>query len=82
MHRDVTITARIETDLSDRLNRLAVMQGRSKSWVVGAALKSYLDAELAFVEAVEDGLADLRQGRTVPHDEVVTRFRSRFGSGA
>lgn len=81
MQKDVTITARIESDLSDRLNRLSSLQGRSKSWVVGKALKAYLDAELAFVEAVEDGLVDMHQGRTVPHDEVVARFRSRFGAG-
>ncbi|WP_197706432.1 ribbon-helix-helix protein, CopG family [Magnetospirillum sp. 15-1] len=80
MQKDVTITARIESDLSDRLNRLASVQGRSKSWVVGKALKAYLDAELAFVEAVEDGLADMHEGRTIPHEEVVARFQSRFGA--
>lgn len=80
MQKDVTITARIESDLSDRLNRLASVQGRSKSWVVGKALKAYLDAELAFVEAVEDGLVDMHEGRTISHEEVVARFRSRFGA--
>ena len=81
MHKDVTITARIESDLSDRLSRLATIQGRSKSWVVGKALQAYLDTELAFVEAVEDGLADMREGRTVPHEDVLSRFQSRFGAG-
>jgi len=80
MQKDVTITARIDGELSERLARLSVLQGRSKSWVVGRALKSYLDAELAFAEAVGDGLADLREGRTVPHDDVAARFKSRFGS--
>ncbi|NFV82130.1 CopG family ribbon-helix-helix protein [Magnetospirillum aberrantis] len=80
MQKDVTITARIESDLSDRLTRLATIQGRSKSWVVGKALQAYIDTELAFVEAVEDGLADLHEGRTVAHEEVVSRFRQRFGA--
>ena len=80
MHKDVTITARIDGELSERLARLSAMQGRSKSWVVGRALKSYLDAELAFAEAVEDDMADLREGRTVAHDEVAARFKSRFGA--
>lgn len=80
MQKDVTITARIESDLSDRLTRLATIQGRSKSWVVGKALQAYLDAELAFVEAVEDGLADLHEGRTVAHEEVAARFQQRFGT--
>lgn len=80
MHKDITITARIDGELSDRLARLSAMQGRSKSWVVGRALKSYLDAELAFAEAVEDGLADLREGRTVAHEDVAARFNARFGT--
>lgn len=82
MSKDVTITARIDGELSERLGRLSAMQGRSKSWVVGRALKSYLDAELAFAEQVEEGRADLREGRTVSHDEVSARFKARFGSAS
>ena len=80
MHKDVTITARIDGELSDRLARLSAIHGRSKSWVVGKALESYLDAELAFVEAVEEGRADLREGRTVAHGDVAARFKARFGA--
>lgn len=80
MNKDVTITARIESGLSERLNRLASVQGRSKSWLVGKALKAYLDTELAFAEAVEEGIEEMRQGRTVPHDAVLDRFNDRFGS--
>lgn len=79
MQKDVTITARIEGELSDRLAKLAALQGRSKSWLVGEALKSYLAAELSFIEAIEEGRRDLEQGRTVPHEDVVARFQSRFG---
>ena len=79
MHKDVTITARIDGELSERLARLSSMQGRSKSWVVGKALKSYLDAELAFAEAVEEGRHDMREGRTVAHEDVAARFKARFG---
>ncbi|MBI5120808.1 MAG: CopG family transcriptional regulator [Rhodospirillales bacterium] len=80
MNKDVTITARIDGELSDRLARLSTMQGRSKSWVVGRALKSFLDAELAFAEAVEEGLTDMRDGRTVAHEDVAARFKARFGT--
>ncbi|MBF0167602.1 MAG: CopG family transcriptional regulator [Alphaproteobacteria bacterium] len=78
MHKDVTITARIDGALSDRLVQLSTLQGRSKSWVVGRALKSYLDAELAFAEAVEEGRADMQAGRTSAHDDVAKRFKKRF----
>jgi len=80
MQKDVTITARIDGELSRRLSRLSTLQGRSKSWVVGKALSAYLEAELAFVEAVEQGRSDVRDGRVASHEDVVARFKARFGS--
>ena len=77
MAKEVTITARIDAETASRLSRLAGLEGRSKSWLVAEALKSYLEAELAFVEAVEEGQRDLREGRTLSHEEVVAAFRSR-----
>jgi len=79
MTKDVTITARIDEELSARLTKLSEAQGRSKSWLVGRAIKSYVEHELAFFEAVEEGRRDAREGRTIPHEEVVARFAARFG---
>jgi predicted transcriptional regulator len=80
MTKDVTITARIDEDLSARLTKLASAQGRSKSWLVGRALESYLETELAFAAAVEDGRRDARAGRTSKHESVVRRFKARFAA--
>jgi predicted transcriptional regulator len=79
MRKDATITARVEDDLARRLERLAAAQGRSKSWLVGRALESYLDAEFAFIEAVDAGRREMRAGRTLSHAQVVSRFKARFG---
>jgi predicted transcriptional regulator len=79
MSKDVTITARIESDLDERLAKLAKAQGRSKSWVIEHALNSFVTSELAFIEAVEVGLRDMREGRVVSHEEVKARFHARFG---
>ncbi len=35
----------------------------------------YAGSEADFVAAVEKGLADIRAGRTVSHDEIVAEFR-------
>jgi predicted transcriptional regulator len=78
MSKDVTITARIESDLDERLAKLAKAQGRSKSWVIEHALNSFVTSELAFIEAVEVGLRDMREGRVVPHEDAVARFLARF----
>ena len=80
MQKDVTITARIDSELSRRLAQLSELQGRSKSWVLGTALKSYLDTELAFVEAVEEGRTDVCDGRTSSHDDVALRLKARYST--
>ncbi|HLH51380.1 MAG TPA: ribbon-helix-helix protein, CopG family [Roseiarcus sp.] len=80
MSKNVMITARVEDDLARRLKRLAIVQGRSKSWLVGRALESYIDSELAFVEAVEEGRREMRAGRTIPHAKVFADLKRRLGT--
>jgi predicted transcriptional regulator len=71
MAKDVTISARVPAALDAGLEKLAAATGRSKSWHVNAALEAYLAAELAFLAAVDEGLADLEAGRVVEHEEIV-----------
>lgn len=80
MSKDVTITARVEGDLARRLERLASAQRRSKSWLVGRALESYVDSELAFIEAVEAGRREARAGRTVSHAKIFADLKRRLGA--
>lgn len=79
MRKDATITARVEDDLARRLERLAAAQGRSKSWLVGRALESYVESELAFIEAVEAGRREMRAGRTISHAKVFADLKRRLG---
>jgi predicted transcriptional regulator len=71
MIKDVTISARVPAALDAGLERLAAATGRSKSWHLNAALEAYVAAELAFVEAVQEGLADLEAGHVVEHETVM-----------
>jgi predicted transcriptional regulator len=78
--KTITIHARIGEQLDRDLRRLAAATGRSKSWLVSAALKSYVEAEKAFVEAVEQGIKAADEGRLVDHDVVVAEFERRYRS--
>jgi predicted transcriptional regulator len=77
MAKDTTITARIPGDVGEQLARFSDAMGRSKSWVVNEALRSYLAAEMEFIAAVEEGLGDAEAGRVVDHAEVVKDFERR-----
>jgi predicted transcriptional regulator len=78
--RTVTIGARISEELDRDLARLAAATGRSKSWLVGDALRSYVQSEKAFVEAVEEGIKAADEGRLVDHEAVVAEFERRYRS--
>ena len=55
MSKSVTIAARVDADLDAELNRLATTTGRSKSWLVNEALRSFVANEQQFLTAMEEG---------------------------
>jgi predicted transcriptional regulator len=74
MTRSVTIAARVDADLDGQLDRLAAATGRSKSWLISEALRSYIANEQQFLAAVEEGKQALRDGKTLDHAMVVAAF--------
>jgi RHH-type rel operon transcriptional repressor/antitoxin RelB len=74
MTKSVTIAARVDADLDSQLERLASATGRSKSWLVNEALRSYVANEQQFLAAVEEGKQALQDGKIVDHETVVAAF--------
>lgn len=74
MAKSVTLAARVDADLDAELARLATATGRSKSWVINEALRSFVLNEQQFLAAVEEGKEALREGRTLDHTTVVAAF--------
>ena len=63
MAKTITIAARIDADLDCELERLAAATGRSKSWLISDALRSYVANEQQFLAAVQEGKQALRDGK-------------------
>ena len=74
MSKSVTIGARVDADLDIELERLASATGRSKSWLINEALRSYVANEQQFLAAIEEGKQALRDGKVVDHATVVEAF--------
>lgn len=74
MAKSVTISARVDADLDNQLERLAETTKRSKSWLVNEALRFYVVNEQQFLIAVEEGKQALRDGKVVDHETVVAAF--------
>ncbi|MBI3678729.1 MAG: ribbon-helix-helix protein, CopG family [Proteobacteria bacterium] len=75
--KSVTITARIPASLAKRLENYAKATKRTRSWVVEDILDRHVDAEMAFVEAVNEGLRELDAGLGIPQDEVFRKLREK-----
>jgi predicted transcriptional regulator len=72
--KTVTLAARVDADLDAELSRIVTASGRTKSWLVNEALRSFVANEQQFLAAVEEGKQALREGRTVDHATVVAAF--------
>jgi predicted transcriptional regulator len=70
------MTIRLAPEVKDKLGRLALGTKRSKSFLAAEAVGTYVDRELAIIEGIQRGLADVEAGRVVPHEDAMTEIRA------
>lgn len=70
------MTIRIATDTKRKLERLAADTRRSKSFLAAEAVSAYVERELAIIDGVQRGLADVEAGRVVPHDAAMDEVQA------
>ena len=75
MSTSATMTIRIATDTKRKLERLAADTRRSKSFLAAEAVSAYVERELAIIDGVQRGLADIEAGRVVPHDAAMAEVQ-------
>jgi len=74
MSKSITLAARVDADLDAELSRLATTTGRTKSWLINEALRSFVANEQQFLAAIEEGKQALKEGRVIDHATVVAAF--------
>lgn len=65
-------------ELRERLDKLASVTRRSKSFLANEAIERYLASEEDFVNRIENRKAQMRQGDGITGDELLSRFESRM----
>ena len=65
-----TLTVRLTNELEAQLAKLAYYTKREPSFLGSEAVAAYVVRELAIVEAIERGRADVKAGRYVSNDEA------------
>ena len=71
MNASTTMTIRVPADVKDRLGRLAHDTRRSRSFLAAEAVAAYVDRELAIIDGIQHGLADVAAGRVTDHDAAM-----------
>lgn len=75
MTTSTTMTIRLDPHLKAKLGRLADGTRRSRSFLAAEAVQAYVDRELAIIEGIERGLADVETGKTVSHEDAMATLR-------
>ena len=70
MAQSSTLTVRLPAETKAKLARLAGATKRTSSFLAGEAIAAHVDRELAIIEAIERGRADVRAGRVHSNDDV------------
>ena len=75
MNASTTMTIRVSPDLKEKLGRLAQGTRRSRSYLAVEAVEAYVNRELAIIEGMHAGLADMAAGRVTAHEDVMAEAR-------
>lgn len=70
-----TMTIRLDAQLKAKLGKLAEGTRRSRSFLAAEAVETYVDRELAILDGIERGLADVEAGRTIHHEDAMVSIR-------
>ena len=73
---DVTFSVRIPEETNTLLEALSKSTNRSKNYLAREAITAFVQSESEIIEGIHQGIADVRAGRTVAHDDVVKKSRS------
>jgi predicted transcriptional regulator len=87
-----SFTVQLEDDVADKLSGLANVRGVSVEYLVAAGAEALADDlqerdEFADghqwsaedIAVIEEGLAQIERGETIPHEQVVADIKAKFG---
>jgi predicted transcriptional regulator len=74
-HKEKTISFRAAAEKIDELDSLAAAQDRPRSYLINEAIANYIEMHAYQDSLVRKGLEEMREGRTISHEEVMKRTR-------
>ena len=78
MSKTAVITARIDEDTLQALDALAADQERTRAWLVGKAIKRYVEEETTFRAFIKEGEDAIDRGEFYTQEQMEEWFASRY----
>jgi predicted transcriptional regulator len=74
----VPVSGRVDKAVSDKLELLAKATARSRSFLIGEAIKTYVDDQSWQIKAIKKGVEQANQGKFAS-DEKVRKTFAKYG---
>ena len=74
----VPVSGRVDKAVSEKLELLAKATARSRSFLIGEAIKTYVDEQSWQIKAIKKGVEQANQGKFAS-DEKVRRTFAKYG---
>ena len=71
MTKHSVISARIDAETLEMVDKIVAEQGRSRAWFVAQAVRNAAEQEARFAAFIQEGRDDIAAGRIVEHAEVL-----------
>jgi len=68
------ITIRVETEIKEKLDRMAIATKRSKSYLASEALQDYIKLNEWQITAIQEGIRQADNGQLIPHEEIKAKW--------
>lgn len=81
MTDSVVLSIRVPAKTKAKLEKLAKLSGRTKSWWAAEAIDAYVDYQTPIVKGIREAQESLRAGKGVPQEEVFARLYARHDGG-
>ena len=75
-----TTSVRLDEELANKLEALAVSMDRPKAWLIEQAIKSYVEEQSWQVQAIREAMEAYHSGKAalVPHEQVMEQLDARI----
>jgi len=76
MSKTQLITARLDADVAERLDRLGSYYERSRSWLVAKAVAKYVEEETELFALLKEGEEAIERDEFITHEDLITEIEA------